>query len=445
MIIICYIFIFIFEQIVSFMYFNNKFYSKKPYTYIIIALLISFAVQFSGNLIGNEMGFSEINLITFFFCNILFVLLLFKTTIKQAFFNVILLEGLMITSELGVMHLTSFLLRVDLQDYLNDNSVIILETIGTKTLYFSITYFISKFSTKEKEKQNKNNTIDISYLLFILPLSAIGIIISFTYLSINYDTEQFIKLIFTIISIVLLFANIIVFIVHERMIKTSFENTELQLEKQKNEINEEYYKELSKQYESSNLLIHDIKKCLMNIRTFANSADNEAIMEYIDSIYQGYNINRLKQFSNNKLVNIIISRYSELCINNNIVFSVDIRNVDFSSISNSDLTALLDSLLENAYEAALYSSEKQISVSIDNKNENYIILDISNSTETCPKIDSQKNYTTKKNNDYHGLGLKSIKKIAKRYSGKIEYKYDEKHHIFTVLVIIKSRSIKQEI
>lgn len=43
-------------------------------------------------------------------------------------------------------------------------------------------------------------------------------------------------------------------------------NTELELEKQKLHINEEYYMELEKQYDSSNILIHDIKKCLGNIK-----------------------------------------------------------------------------------------------------------------------------------------------------------------------------------
>ena len=143
MTVICYIFIFIFEQFVSLMYFNNKFYLKSSKFHLYIILVFSFLIQFFGNYIGNKFSFPEVNLITFFICNIFFVLLLFKATIKQAFFNVVLLEGLMVTSELGVMHLTSILLKINLQEYLNDNTVIILETIGTKTLYFTIAYLIS--------------------------------------------------------------------------------------------------------------------------------------------------------------------------------------------------------------------------------------------------------------------------------------------------------------
>lgn len=56
-------------------------------------------------------------------------------------------------------------------------------------------------------------------------------------------------------------------------------------------------------------------------------------------------------------MNVIVSRYAQLCNDNNINLIVDIRNIDFSFITDSDLTALLDNLLENAYEAAK-SSEK---------------------------------------------------------------------------------------
>lgn len=431
---VCYVLIFIFEQLVSLMYFYKKFYLKKPKSYLFTALLFSFIIQFVGNLIGNRISFPELNLITFFFCNLFFVSLLFKTTIKQSIFNVILLEGLMITSELGVMHLTSVLLKIDLQKYLSDNTVIILETIGTKALYFAIAYLISKLSTKEKQARKRIN--NISYLLFVLPVSSIGIIISFTHLSIKYNTDQFSKIIFTIISIVLLFSNILVFIVHEAMIKILYKNTELQLESQKNKINEDYYKNLQEQYELSNILIHDIKKCLINIKSFAINNDDKSIVKYVDSIYKGYNINKLKQYSNNKLVNIIVSRYSELCSKKGIDFSVDIRNIDFSFISDSDLTALLDNLLENAYEAADVSSQRVINLYIDKINENYSIFEINNSTDSSSVIDI---HTTKKTDKgFHGIGLKSVTKIVKHYSGDINYTFDEKNKTFTVTVIIKS-------
>ncbi len=438
----CYVLIFIFEQIVSFMYFSNKYYLKRQKASLFTAYFLSFAIQFSGNILGSKVGFSELNLITFFVCNFIIVLLFFESTIKQAVFNVIILEGLMITSELGVMHLTSLLLNIDLQEYLKDNTVILLETIGTKTLYFMLAFFISKLSTKEKAYRIKAN--DISFLLFVLPLSSIGIIISFTYLSIKYEADYSSKLVFTVISLILLFANIIVFIVHEAMLKTLYLNTELQLEAQKKTINEEYYKDIQKQYESSNLLIHDIKKCLMNIRGFAAENDSEAIVKYVDSIYQGYSVNNLKQFSSNKLVNVIVSRYNELCSGKSIDFQADIRNVDFSFMSDGDLTALLDNLLENAYEASRVTENKYVSILIDNVNEEFLRIKTVNSAKSEPIVKSGNLVSSKSNKKGHGIGLKSVKKAAQKYGGDINWSYDNQLKRFTAVVLLKMKTPEQK-
>ena len=75
--------------------------------------------------------------------------------------------------------------------------------------------------------------------------------------------------------------------------------------------------------------------------------DNSKAIEYIDSIYDGYDIKQIKKYSNNKLINVIVSRYAQLCYNNNIEFSADIRDVNFSFIKDSEITALFDNLFEN--------------------------------------------------------------------------------------------------
>ena len=261
---------------------------------------------------------------------------------------------------------------------------------------------------------------------------------SLVYVSINLDLDQTANILFMVISFLLLIINIVVFLVHEKIVSTLTKNTELQLEKQKEEINKEYYTELEKQYNSSNILIHDIKKCLLNIRALSNEKDNEKIIEYVDSIYNGYEIKSLKQYSNNKLVNVIVSRYAQLCNNNNVNLTVDIRNIDFSFITDSDLTALLDNLLENAYEATKKSKNREIELKIDSRNEKYILFDIMNSSDTKPKMIGNFYLSTKNDNDLHGIGLKSISRIVKRYFGNLECNYNETDKTFHTSILLKT-------
>lgn len=427
MITLCYLFIFVFEQFVSFIYFNGKFDIKVKPIIILLSYAISFAVQFSVSL----MNIPYLNLLTFLVFNIIVVHICFSADFKQTAFNVLLLEGIMISTELVIMYFITTLLNIKLLG--NNELVVFLETAASKALYFLIAYLIAKHSAKENYSYKK----DYSLLLFVLPIASILIIVSFTYLSFNLNIDRTINWFFTILSLVLLFTNIIVIYIHEKTIHTLIKNAELQLEHQKERINEEYYANLEKQFDSSNILIHDIKKCLLNIRELSNDSNSENIREYIDSIYDGYGIRELKQYSKNKLVNVIVSRYVDLCRKAKIDFSVDIRDVDFHFITDSDLTALLDNLLENAYEAAKSSTRKQMDLRIDYRNENFLLIDLQNASDHLPKIKGKELVTTKQDSGVHGIGLKSISRIVKRYSGNMNYKYDEDHKIFYTSVVLK--------
>ena len=431
MITICYLFTYIFEQFVSFIYFNSKFNTKvKPAT-VILSYTVSFALQF----LINQIGIPYINLLTFLILNLIVTYICFYANFKQIVFNVLLLEGIMICTELVILYLVTTILNIKL--LVTNSLIFFLETAASKTLYFLVTYFIAKYSVKEKSLYKH----DYSLLLFILPLASIIIIVSFAYLSFNLNIDRIINLLFTILSLVLLFTNVIVIYIHEKTIHTLIKNTELQLEHQKEKINEEYYANLEKQFDSSNILIHDIKKCLLNIRELSKELDSENIREYIDSIYDGYGIRELKQYSKNKLVNVIVSRYVDLCRKAEIDFSVDIRDVDFHFITDSDLTALLDNLLENAYEAAKSSTKKQIDLRVDYRNENFLLIDLQNASDQKPKVKGNDLITTKQDAGVHGIGLKSISRIVKRYSGNMNYKYDKDHKIFHTSIMLKLSNI----
>ncbi len=428
--IICYLFIFVFEQFISFLYFKSKYSIKKDSWIVLLCYSASFILQY----IINLFSIPYLNLFSFLICNLSIVLFCFNTTFKRSIFNVVLLEGIMMTTEIVVMYLFSSILGIDLLECNNNDLIIFLETAATKTLYFIITYIISKSS-----KKNNNSTAVNKYsiLLFLMPVSSIVIISSYAYLSFNYEINKITNILFTFSSLIMLISNIIIFVIHERIIDILIKNTELELEKQKVNINKEYYSELEKQYASSNILIHDIKKHLANIKTLSTQGDNKKTTEYIDSIYKGYEIKKIKQYSNNKLINVIVSRYSQLCYDNNIEFFSDIRNIDFSFINDSELTALFDNLLENAFEAANKSFNKFIKIEIDYRNENYIFIKISNSVINKPYFQKGLPVTTKNDKKHHGIGIKSISRIVKKHNGNLEYNYIENENIFVTSILLK--------
>lgn len=429
--VICYVFIYIFEQFIAYLYFSKKYDAKKNNLTVFLIYSASFIIQFGVNFASIPF----LNLLTFFICNAAVALLCFYQSPKQAIFNVLLLEGFMITTELITMYLVSFILGIKFTDYQNNSIIIISETISTKIIYFVCVYLISKFSTKRNSQKPIKN---FSLFLFILPLTSVLILIFFGYLSIKYPLDRISYLMFSIISIILLIANATVFIINEKVTSTLILNTELQLEAQKTNINNDYYAELERQYDLSNILIHDIKRHLRIIGEFSKNKDFESIDSYIKSVYISSEIPTIKQFSNNKLINVIVSRYAHQCFNERINLETDIRNIDFSTVESGDLTALTDNLLENAFEAAKASEKKFINIGIDKVNEQFIIFKINNSCDFAPQKEGKHYKTSKTNNEIHGIGIKSINRIAKKYNGYSKFAYNENEKTFYSSVILKS-------
>jgi hypothetical protein len=340
----------------------------------------------------------------------------------------------MIVTELCVIYLSKLILNIDVVEYTTNETVLFIQGSSSKLLYFLIAYIISKISTKEKKVDFK---FAKSNFLFILPIASILLLIGISYIAENYDLNHYTYTIFMVATILLIYSNIVVFWVHESVIKTQYENTELRLQQQKSDIDIEYYSILQKQYENSNILIHDIKRHLLSIKEFSSEKDYERINKYIDNLYDEYDIKYLKKYSNNKLVNAIVNRYMMSCKDNNINFNCDIRNVDFSFMSDNNLTALLDNILENAFEATKAAKSKNIDLTIKTVNLNFISINVFNSCAKAPQTRNGILVTGKKNKNLHGVGIKSIERIAKEYGGHTDYSFDKEKMIFTLKVVLK--------
>ena len=426
---VCYFLTYIFETLISLMYFSEKFATKTNKKFLVIGLSASIIIQFSLSFIGIPF----VNLGAFLLCNILLCFLLFNTSIYQSIFNAIILTVTMFITELCVFYGSILFFGVALNEYTVNNTTLWIQSVCSKLLYFFVALIISKMSTEETRKRIG---MFKQSLLFLLPIASIILLHGIVVITMIVDVPQAIYTILIISTILLMYSNIVVFWVHESMVRTQQENIEYKLQKQKAEIDTEYYSLLQNQYENSNIIIHDIKRHLMSVKELANHNDCDNILKYIDDLYGEYDIKYLRKYSNHKLINAIINRYMEMCKTLSIDFYCDIRDIDFSFISDANLTAILDNLLENAIEAAKDSKNKTIELTIKESNENFVAINLENSCATAPKKSGGELITTKTDKEVHGFGVRSIKRIAKEYNGNINYSFEEKTMMFTFTVVL---------
>lgn len=175
-----------------------------------------------------------------------------------------------------------------------------------------------------------------------------------------------------------------------------------------------------------------MKRLLRHLRTIkqlSQNGENDRINSYIDSIYNSGAMGAVKQFSSNKLANVIISRYAHLCANSEIKFNCDVRSIDFSFLSDSDLTILLDNILNGAYKSAEKSEERFIDMSIGSFNEAYVVLNVRHSVDGSPDI---------KNSERAAR----ISKIIQKYGGQASFDCADER-IFTAKIMFKSSVVKK--
>ena len=166
--------------------------------------------------------------------------------------------------------------------------------------------------------------------------------------------------------------------------------------------------------------------------------DSDEIKEYINGLLG--EISKLNNMgkTQNRLLDVILSKYTSICEEKNIELEIDIVTDNLSIMNNNDISSLFNNLLDNATESAEKSENKKMLIQITNVMNSYRKISVINSCDTAPDTKNGELVTTKKNKETHGLGTKSIKKIVDKYDGELDWEYDEnaKQFKFTILIPI---------
>ena len=196
---------------------------------------------------------------------------------------------------------------------------------------------------------------------------------------------------------------------------------------------DEYYSELEEQNKGSRVLMHDIKKHLGTI----GSISSGKAADYISEISDDYNVSNPIDYCKDATLNLITHRFYEKCKANGIRFDVNIREIKLDFMTAPDVTALFDNLLENAFEAAIISEEKQIDFTAYLRNQNFIIIRLTNSCDIRPTYKNGELLTNKKS-PFHGIGTKSIKRVVKKYDGDNDMKFNEDEGTFESVIMLRT-------
>ncbi len=419
------IFTFFTEWLIVYTYLRVIYEKRNRFSWAISMLLFTVLMLVYRFLVNVEI----LNIIFTLICYFLCVLICFKSNVKSAIFQSVALGITCYLTEIIALLLISAVTSIPQNSSETSEVVFVSNVAICRVLYFFVCRFFIKFSEKKKNTANLGKWASLA----ILPLSSLFVFSILRMLTKDLILTQRENIVYLISLILLLIANIAVYIIYERSEKSSQKLTELELVNQKNDINMQYLQLLEAKNNNMSIMAHDYKKHLSAIK---NLNTNPEIEKYITQI-----IGSLMNYgkfchSGNQTLDVIIDKYLTECRLNNVLFTFDIKNNNLSQIEPYDLVSILDNLLDNAVEAAKKSEEREVWIETDFRN-NISVIIVSNSCEVNPLLsDTDLSSTTKRNKSLHGFGLKSVKTAVKKYSGDVEFEYipETKQFIVTVML-----------
>lgn len=425
------IFAYLTEAIIVYMYIKHIYEPKKNKTTSFLIVIVSYLILFF--IYKFLINIDFLNAIMITITNIALIYFCFKSSLKSSVFHGIILCILQIVSEFLTAYITSLIYSISFQNSIDNHfeSGVILSRI----LYFLLCNLLSKLSLKETDAKTWGKWFALS----LLPISSIVIITILKIITDNIALASY-QNILTIISIsFLLVVNIIIYMIYEQAEENNQKLLELELTNQKNNIDMQYLKLLEKKNETMNVMAHDYKNHIM---TISNMSDSPEIKEYINNMLGEITKYNLIGKTQNALLDVILSKYINICKENKITFEMDIMSDNLKFINNFDLSTLFNNILDNAVEAASQSIKKSIYLEITHCLNSYHKITVINSCDFEPKSTYGKLITTKNNKNTHGFGTKSIRKVVKKHHGETNWEYDKIENQFKLIILFPEDKIK---
>ena len=361
------------EWLIVFSYAKSIYETRGKRAWIISFLLYGGLMIVYGYVINQEI----VNILLTVLCNLLLLFLCFKSTFKSSFFHAIALGITQLISEVIAVYAIAFFVHLPTDAFTENETIYVIGVISSKIFYFVISRFLVKVSSKESDAKSWGRWA----LLSVLPLGSVFVIVTIRIITNGQVLSPGESTLCLMASVLLLFVNIVIYLIYERSEKNSQKLIELEMTNQKNEIDLQYLTLLEKKNEAMKIMAHDYKRHMMTLEAMSDAPEIKSyIHEILGEVEQFSQIGKTK----NKLLDVILGKYTDICREKGIRFETDIMSDNLSFIQGADISALFNNLLDNAVEAAEQSLEKYIRVEISNSLHAYHIIKIANS---CDLVD----------------------------------------------------------
>lgn len=400
---------------------DTLFYRKrnKYICYLIIAVnyFIHLVICVFGNIIVNTIVFTAINILSFLLC--------YHISIKNAVLQSVILVILCAVGELLIILAPYFKIVPTNTVMMSEKQSMIL-TLVSKSFYLIGIILVNKMFCKDDKNYGVPSIVMIS-------VPVITIVIYVLIFTVNVTSNLLL-----LACILLILINAILLLINKKMTDKDLEITNLKSETIRDNMVLEKYLLIKDKYDKMHILHHDFKEHINALNSLIEK-DNVKAREYMKSIYDEEKASEFIEYSDNDMLNILLSKKKKECLNKNIEFVIEPIQAHLSFFNDMDTVTLFSNIINNAIEACEYSINKIINFDIHTINDNFVVIRVENTSDTQPIVIDGKLRTHKDNERLHGIGMTSIRNALKKYDGSLDWSYDINKKIFTTTIIIQNK------
>ena len=412
------------EALIAWLYLEYLFNKRKPASFLACSFCAGYAMLFAVSLFEN----TTVNAVAFCIVNFCLIAINYLCSTKTALLHSAFLCFIMIGAEL-LVNLLIGIFGYEFAAYTYNFGIMVVFVIFSKLLYLMFSVIGSRIFAPHK---HANEEPRLMILFCGLPIISAFVALTIVYLGMTAGVTRIVGIMISMIIVTLLLVNLIILALYNYLQKTNEEYLTFQLSIQQEQAAVVYYQALQEQFENQRILVHDIKKHLSTIDAIAKQIGAAEIESYVSAL--GTSLAPIKQakLCTDPILNLLLLRFWDNCRQQNVRFLCDVRANISTFMDAPSVTTLYGNLLSNALEAAELSEERLVDISvINNIQQNNIIISVTNSCDIAPIPENTGRFRSrKKEPGIHGVGLKSIERIVKKYCGIETMYYDDTNHRF---------------
>lgn len=254
-------------------------------------------------------------------------------------------------------------------------------------------------------------------------------------LSLFKDRDRTMLMIFAIVAVFSIAADVILFYVMNRSSQNEKLREALKMQEYQNSVNLDYYKNVEKNSVEARKIRHDLANMVQTayeIMENGTDSDKESAKKMFAQLKTEVSDIKIERFCQNTLVNAIASNKAAECRKNDIDFDFDLRVPETLGIEEVDICKAYVNIFDNAINAAKAIDGKRYVKIKSFTNPDDGMLYISCENDIAPDYEEKKKARTGE----HGYGLRILRDTAEKYGGRLVT--DDKGDTFTVVMTMRA-------